>query len=57
MRKRAEQDGKQFLEISSVTNLGIKDLVSAVAKRLDAEAEMLDAETDGHGDAETVSRI
>lgn len=57
LRKRAEQDGKQFLEISSVTNLGIKDLVSAVAKRLDAEAEMLDAETDGHGDAETVSRI
>lgn len=36
LRKKAEEDGKEFLEISSVTNLGVKELVSAVAKRLDA---------------------
>lgn len=34
LRERAEQDGKEFLEISAVTNLGTKELVSAVAKRL-----------------------
>jgi GTP-binding protein len=35
LRERAAQDGKDFLEISAVTNLGTKELVSAVAKRLD----------------------
>ena len=35
LRERAKQDGKEFLEISAVTNLGTKELVSAVAKRLE----------------------
>lgn len=35
LRERAARDGKEFLEISAVTNLGTKELVSAVAKRLD----------------------
>ena len=35
LRERAKKDGKQFLEISAVTNLGTKKLVSAVAKRLE----------------------
>ncbi|MGI8467612.1 MAG: GTPase ObgE [Pyrinomonadaceae bacterium] len=34
LRGRAEKDGKEFFEISSVTNQGTKELVSAVAKRL-----------------------
>lgn len=34
LRERAEKDGKQFLEISAVTNLGTKELVSTVAKKL-----------------------
>ncbi len=34
LRKKAEEDGKQFLEISSVTNLGIKELISRVARKL-----------------------
>jgi len=36
LRERAKKDGKEFLEISAVANQGLKDLVSAVAKRLDA---------------------
>lgn len=35
LRTRAKQDGKDFLEISAVTNLGTKELVSAVAKKLE----------------------
>ena len=35
LRERAKKDGKQFLEISAVTNLGTKKLVSAVAQRLE----------------------
>ncbi len=34
LKKRAEKDGTEFLEISSVTNRGIKELVSAVAEKL-----------------------
>jgi GTPase len=34
LRERAAKDGKDFLEISAVTNLGTKKLVSAVAKKL-----------------------
>ncbi len=34
LRERAEKDGKEFLAISAVTNLGTKELVSAVAKKL-----------------------
>lgn len=34
LRKKAKDDGKQFLEISAVTNLGIKELISRVANKL-----------------------
>jgi len=43
LRERAKQDGKDFLEISAVTNLGTKELVSAVAKKL-AEIKEIEAE-------------
>jgi GTP-binding protein len=35
LRKRAEKDRKQFFEISSVTNVGLRELVQAVSKKLD----------------------
>ncbi len=35
LRERAAHDGKDFLEISAVTNQGTKDLVSVVARRLE----------------------
>jgi len=35
LRERAEKDRKSFLEISSVTNLGIKELVQTVSRRLE----------------------
>ncbi len=35
LRERAKKDGKEFLEISAVTNQGTKELVSAVAKKLE----------------------
>jgi len=38
LRERAEKDGKDFLEISSVASKGLKELVSATAKMLDAAA-------------------
>jgi len=38
LRKRAEKDGKDFLEISSVANIGLKELVNTVSKMLDALA-------------------
>ena len=41
LKKRAKKDKKPFFEISSVTNKGVKDLVSAVAVALDAETERL----------------
>ncbi|MGI9035331.1 MAG: GTPase ObgE [Pyrinomonadaceae bacterium] len=47
LRQRAERDGKPFFAISSVTNQGIKELVSAVA-------EILEAERRRGGDAEIV---
>jgi GTP-binding protein len=34
LKKRAEKDGKEFLQVSSVTNKGIKELVSSVASEL-----------------------
>jgi GTPase len=43
LRTRAAHDGKEFLEISAVTNLGTKELVSAVAKNL---AEIKQTEID-----------
>jgi GTP-binding protein len=35
LRQRAEQDGKPFLQISAVTNLGTKELVGFVAAQLE----------------------
>jgi GTPase len=35
LRELAEKDGKPFLQISAVTNLGIKELVNSVAQKLD----------------------
>lgn len=35
LKKRAKKDGKAFFQISSVTNLGVKDLVNAVSVTLD----------------------
>jgi GTP-binding protein len=35
MRDRARADGTQFIEVSSVTNKGIKELVNLVARRLE----------------------
>jgi GTP-binding protein len=35
LRLRAEADGREFFEISSVTNRGVRELVHAVARRLD----------------------
>ncbi|MDQ3799461.1 MAG: GTPase ObgE [Acidobacteriota bacterium] len=43
LRQRAQADGKPFLEISSVTNQGTKELVSAVAQQL---AEIRETEID-----------
>lgn len=43
LRERAKADGKEFLEISAVTNQGTKQLISAVAKRLE---EIKEAEID-----------
>ncbi len=43
LRERAKKDGKEFLEISAVTNQGTKELVSAVAKKLE---EIKEAELD-----------
>lgn len=39
LRERVEADGKVFLEISSVTNLGVKELVNTLSRRLDRQAE------------------
>ena len=35
LKKRAKKDGKEFLEISAVTNQGTRELVKKVAQRLD----------------------
>lgn len=43
LREQAKKDGKDFLEISAVTNQGTKQLISAVAKRLE---EIKEAEID-----------
>lgn len=34
LRERVAEDGKEFLEISAVTNLGTKELVNAIAQKL-----------------------
>ena len=36
LRRRAEADGREFHAISAVTNRGVRELVAAVARRLDA---------------------
>jgi GTP-binding protein len=45
LRKQAKTDRKPLLEISSATNVGIRELVNAVAIRLQAEAP---ASTEAH---------
>lgn len=45
LRERAQADGREFLEISAVTNTGTKELVSAVAKRLE-EVKQAEIELD-----------
>ncbi len=60
LKKRAMKDAKAFFAISSVTNLGVKDLVNAVSVVLDefnrdeAEAKAA-AEKDMRGDAANVA--
>ena len=44
LRERAEKDGKPFLEISAVTNQGTKELVTAVAQKLE-EIKQTEIET------------
>ena len=39
LAERARSDGKAYFEISSVTNMGLKVLVSAIARRLDEETQ------------------
>jgi GTPase involved in cell partitioning and DNA repair len=39
LRQRAAEDGREFYEISSVTNTGVRELVYAVSQALDALAE------------------
>lgn len=39
LKERAEKDGKEFLQISSVTNKGIKELVSSIASELGSIAK------------------
>jgi GTP-binding protein len=53
LRRRAQEDGREFYEISSVTNRGVRELVNAVARRLDQmrEGGNTDAETGRRGDA------
>lgn len=36
LRKHAAEDGKEFLAISSVANLGLKELIRAVSQKLDS---------------------
>jgi len=45
LRELAEKDGKPFLQISAVTNLGTKELVNAVAQKLaEIAREQIDLE-------------
>ena len=50
LKKRAKKDGKDFLEISAVTNFGTKELVNFVARKLnelkEIEDELKEAEID-----------
>jgi GTP-binding protein len=39
LRSRAKKDRREFFEISSVTGLGLKELVSAVARRLERNSD------------------
>lgn len=46
LKKRAKKDGKEFLEISSVANMGIKELIFSVANELARmKQEELEAQT------------
>ncbi len=46
LRKRAESDGKDFLEISAVTNQGTQELIFVVSQRLDEIKEQEKTEID-----------
>ena len=52
LRRRASEDGREFFEISSVTNRGVRELVQAVARRLEEIKAHVDAEGRGVGAAE-----
>ena len=52
LRRRAREDGREFFEISSVTNRGVRELVQAVARRLEEIKAHVDAEGRGVGAAE-----
>jgi GTP-binding protein len=46
LRARVEKDGKEFLEISAVTNRGTKELVSTVAQKLEQlKSDTIDLQT------------
>src|SRR5213075_3087501 len=47
LRRRARDDGREFFEISSVTNRGVRELVQAVARRLEEIKAHVDAEGRG----------
>ena len=52
LKQRARADGREFFEISSVTNRGVRELVQAVARRLEEIKAHVDAEGRGVGAAE-----
>src|SRR5436305_2230775 len=49
LKRRAESDGRPFYAISSATRQGIKELVSAVARRLDEIPDATKIEAGEHG--------
>ncbi len=51
LKKRAEQDGKPFFQISAVTNLGTKELVNAIAQMLGEMAKIPKIEIENPNDA------
>jgi GTP-binding protein len=48
LRRRAREDGREFFEISSVANRGVRELVRAVARKLE---EAQDSNGEGLGDS------
>ncbi|MFL6374599.1 MAG: GTPase ObgE [Pyrinomonadaceae bacterium] len=54
LKKRAKKDKKEFFDISAVTNLGLKELVSAMSRRLEELAT--DQVSESMGTARTTSQ-